>query len=104
MAILQQRRCDLCGGEVPMGDVMGTLFLPPGSPAEIRDRIQKELEQLGPVALFDPHEVQRIHQKHQRGLQWDVCKPCVESLTKWSGSNMVKWAAMNFHRAPERSE
>jgi len=105
MATLQQRRCDLCGGEVPPTEVMGYLILPPGTAGEIAERIQKELEQLHPmIAMTDVSAVQAIHQKHRRGLQWEVCKACIEGLTKWSGENMVKWAALGFHRTPERSE
>lgn len=101
MATLQQRRCDLCGREILPGEVVGLLYLPPGTDEEVRQRIQAEVDKLNPVVAMSTGAVQEIAQRHQRGKRWDVCTDCVHSLTTWSGEAMVKWAAAGFRRLPE---
>lgn len=101
MAVLEKRTCDVCGVDIKEGEVVGQLWLPGGTPEEIHQRVNAEVEKLNPVVLMmQPGVVQEIAKRHH-GTRWDVCRPCVEGLTSWSQHRFFKWAAAGFRVRPE---
>jgi hypothetical protein len=103
VAVLQRRTCDLCAKDVPPEEVMGMLYLPTGTPEEIERLVREELRNMDPMAMMlDGQRLANEATKKHQGKRWDVCRECVEGLTRWTGEAMLKWAAAGFRRLPER--